>query len=88
MRYVVVESDRKFMQRLLRKPDTRLEDLSWLDKHILSKCVDDGLRIQQILHICKPYRDEWGERNFATTEEIVRSVKKLVSKRLLRTISY
>lgn len=87
MKYITIEEKHSFLKRILKKkPDEKLKDLTSLDKAVLRSCKEP-LRIQQILHLCKPYVDKWGTRKFATTEEIVHSVKKLVKLELLREVN-
>ena len=86
MKYLAVETKQKFLRRLLKRDDDKTKDLSWLDKTILKGCKENALRIQQILHICKPYVNQWGTRRFATTDEVVASVRKLVKLELLREV--
>ena len=86
MKYITVPIKHPVVRKLFKKPDERLEGLNSIDKTILRGCKDEALRIQQLLHLCKPYHDQWGTRKFASTEEVVHSVKKLVKLELLREV--
>jgi hypothetical protein len=87
VKYLTVGSKYPVLRKILNKPDKKLEDLTSLDRVILKGCEEWPLRIQQILHLCKPYRDKFGTRKFATTEQVVEAVKKLVKLELLREVN-
>ena len=87
MKYIAVETKHALLRKVFNKPDEKLVGLTSIDKAILKGCVDEAKRIQQILHICKPYYDKFGTRKFATTEQVVSSVKKLVKLELLREVN-
>lgn len=66
-----------YTQQLDKKRRKEVEPkLTTLDRVILEKCKF-GARIQMILHGCKPYINSQGGKEFASTQEVKRSVLKL-----------
>jgi len=69
--------------KLNKKNRKELESqLVFLDKVIMRRCKD-GADILSIISSCKPYVDENGAKEFASTREITRSVGKLVRLKVL-----
>lgn len=86
MKYIAVSSKFPILRKVFNKPDKAKADLNSIDRVILKVCEEEPKRIQQILHTCKPYVNQNGARMFATTGQVVDSVKKLVKLELLREV--
>ena len=74
MRYYAVRTDKKKLKGA---------KLTALDKTILDGCGDTGLNFTKVLKAGKPFINQFGKREFATTEDILVSIRKLQKLELL-----
>lgn len=72
----------KYFTRKLGRREKVETKLTALDKTVLEKCKS-GSDISGVISACKPFVNRSGSKEFATTDDIVRSVNKLFNERLL-----
>ena len=75
-----------FPKQIQERKDTK-SSLQPLDKAILgelSKTGTGGLDSMAVLNRCRPYKNQWGEKEFADFHDVVQSLKRLIDKGLVR----
>lgn len=55
-----------------------VKQLTALDRTIMGKVEGKGRDIIDLISACKPYRNKWGGREFASSEVVRGSIKKLM----------
>jgi len=74
-----------YKSKLKLKKEEKLElegKLTSLDRAILDK-ADKGSDIIEVLGACKPYKNKWGSKEFANSDNVLKAVNKLLKLGLL-----